>query len=159
MDCELLLIDTISKPVKPHVNGFRPLLYDSAFDESFGYLVVGCRRRKWLRQTGSCSIQALRLKVVFLPYVVRKRARPANFPYSGKKGGNKKSWRRSKRQYNRKPSGQNNSSSNQSSERSRASGGGGGVWGPVHDAGWNLPAADAIANRSRHCSANISFWG
>ena len=39
-DVELPLTRAVTNPVKPHVNGFRPLLFDGVIDDAAGGAVV-----------------------------------------------------------------------------------------------------------------------
>ena len=89
----------------------------------------------------------------------RKQRRAANgWNGSKKKGGKRGNYRRNRRNGYTKPrGGRSNFSSSHSFNRSGATDGGGSVWGPIQDAGWNLPAVDTRADRSLHCSADISF--
>ena len=89
----------------------------------------------------------------------RKQRRAANgWNGSNRKGGKRGNYRRNRRNGYTKPrGGRSNFSSSHSFNRSGATDGGGSVWGPIQDAGWNLPAVDTRADRSLHCSADISF--
>ena len=48
MDYELALLDSVSNPVKAHVNGFGPFLFDSVIGDTFGTGVVGLNGSGWL---------------------------------------------------------------------------------------------------------------
>ena len=83
-----------------------------------------------------------------------KRSRPAQARHG--RGGKRKFWR-SKRQ-NGTSGSRRKRSSTQSFKRGGATNGRGSVWGPINDTGWNnMPPNGAGADRSLHCSADVSF--